>query len=72
MCPHQKSDHCGRVVGQILNDLRPSISSNPQRAAMHLLWQNGEDLNQERHGGHIVTVSRRAKTERWVNNEIIE
>lgn len=70
MHPDQKRDHCGRVVGQILNDLCPSIGSNPQRAAMHLFWQNGEYLNQERHGGHIVTVSGRAKTESWVNTEI--
>lgn len=55
-CSHQQRDHGAGVEGQVLDDLRPPVSSDPQGATVDLLRQDGEDLYEERHGGDVTVV----------------
>lgn len=58
----QQGDDGAGIKSQVLHDLRPAIGSDPQRAAVDLLGQNGEDLDEERHGADVIVVPEEAET----------
>lgn len=64
---NQQSHHSAGVKSEILDDFRPSIGSDPQRPAMNLLWQNGEDLDKERHWADVIVVPERGQRNEQVN-----
>lgn len=56
MSPYQQGDDGAGVIRQILDDFGAAVGADAQGAAVNLLGQNGEDLQQKGQGRHVVAV----------------